>query len=120
MAALLALGRLEEALAACDRLIAIDPRDLDALYNRAVVLSRLRRFADALLAFDKVAFDQFHDVTLRGEREVAQILFDLDVNIAVDPQGPYRTSAPRNPGLPSSADPGQLISDIPRRWASIS
>src|SRR5262249_12890419 len=31
-----------------ERLIALDPRDLDALYNR------LRRFDDALLAFDKV------------------------------------------------------------------
>jgi predicted O-linked N-acetylglucosamine transferase (SPINDLY family) len=54
IAALLAMGRLEEALAACDRLIAIDARSLDALYNRAVVLARLRRLDDALVAFDKV------------------------------------------------------------------
>jgi len=31
-----------EALAVCDRILAIDPRDIDTLYNRAVVLSRLR------------------------------------------------------------------------------
>jgi protein O-GlcNAc transferase len=33
------------------------------------------------------AFDQFHDVVLRGDREVAQLLFDLDVDIAVDLKG---------------------------------
>jgi predicted O-linked N-acetylglucosamine transferase (SPINDLY family) len=30
------------------------------------------------------AFDQFHDVALRSDREVAELLLDLDVHIAVD------------------------------------
>jgi protein O-GlcNAc transferase len=33
------------------------------------------------------AFDQFHDVALRSDREVAQLLLDLDVDIAVDLKG---------------------------------
>src|SRR5215813_2370685 len=33
------------------------------------------------------AFDQFHDVALRSDREVAELLLDLDVDIAVDLKG---------------------------------
>jgi protein O-GlcNAc transferase len=33
------------------------------------------------------AFDQFHDVALRSDREVAKLLLDLDVDIAVDLKG---------------------------------
>src|SRR5262249_8608259 len=33
------------------------------------------------------AFDQFHDVALRSDREVANLLLDLDVDIAVDLKG---------------------------------
>ena len=33
------------------------------------------------------AFDQFHDVAQRSDREVAQLLLDLDVDIAVDLKG---------------------------------
>ena len=50
------------------------------------------------------AFDQFHDVALRGDREVAQILFDLGVDIAVDLKGHTEQA----PGLSSGADSGQL------------
>ena len=67
MAVLLALDRPAEALAACDRILAIDPRDLDTLYNRAVVLSRLRRFEEALVVYDKV---------LARDRGLVAALFD--------------------------------------------
>ena len=40
------------------------------------------------------AFDQFHDVVLRGDREVAQLLFDLDVDIAVDLKGHTEQARP--------------------------
>ena len=40
------------------------------------------------------AFDQFHDVVLRSDREVAQILFDLDVDIAVDLKGHTEQARP--------------------------
>jgi protein O-GlcNAc transferase len=40
------------------------------------------------------AFDQFHDVLLRGDREVAQLLLDLDVDIAVDLKGHTEQARP--------------------------
>jgi protein O-GlcNAc transferase len=40
------------------------------------------------------AFDQFHDVTLRGDREVAQLLFDLGIDIAVDLKGHTEQARP--------------------------
>src|SRR5262252_11232573 len=40
------------------------------------------------------AFDQFHDVVLRGDREVAQLLLDLDVDIAVDLKGHTEQARP--------------------------
>jgi len=40
------------------------------------------------------AFDQFHDVALRSDREVAQLLQDLGVDIAVDLMGHTRLSRP--------------------------
>jgi protein O-GlcNAc transferase len=40
------------------------------------------------------AFDRFHDVVLRADREVAQLLFDLDVDIAVDLKGHTEQARP--------------------------
>jgi protein O-GlcNAc transferase len=40
------------------------------------------------------AFDQFLDVVLRADREVAQLLFDLDVDIAVDLKGHTEQARP--------------------------
>jgi protein O-GlcNAc transferase len=40
------------------------------------------------------AFDQFHDVALRGDREVAQILLDLGIDIAVDLKGHTEQARP--------------------------
>jgi protein O-GlcNAc transferase len=40
------------------------------------------------------AFDQFHDVVLRSDREVAQLLLDLDVDIAVDLKGHTEQARP--------------------------
>src|SRR5262249_55291292 len=40
------------------------------------------------------AFDQFHNVALRGDREVAQSLFDLGVDIAVDLKGHTEQARP--------------------------
>src|SRR5712691_5657277 len=40
------------------------------------------------------AFDQFHDVTLRGDQEVAQLLSDLGVDIAVDLKGHTEQARP--------------------------
>jgi len=47
------LGRNEEALAAYDKALAIDPNDADAHNNRGVVLETLGRNEEALASFDK-------------------------------------------------------------------
>jgi len=40
------------------------------------------------------AFDQFHDVALRSDREAAKLLLDLDVDIAVDLKGHTQQGRP--------------------------
>jgi protein O-GlcNAc transferase len=40
------------------------------------------------------AFDHFHDVALRSDREVAELLLDLDVDIAVDLKGHTQRGRP--------------------------
>ena len=47
----LALGRHAEALAHCERALALDPRHLGALFDRALALAALRRFDDARAAW---------------------------------------------------------------------
>ena len=47
------LGRFEEALAACDRAIEIDPRHAVAHTNRGNALRDLGRFEEALAAYDR-------------------------------------------------------------------
>lgn len=49
---LLALKRLEPALAAFDRILKFAPNDVGTIYNRAVVLSQLGRFSEAVAAYD--------------------------------------------------------------------
>ncbi len=51
------------------------------------------------------AFDQFHDVALRSDREAAELLLDLDVDIAVDLKG--HTEHGR-PAMPPGAGAGEL------------
>jgi predicted O-linked N-acetylglucosamine transferase (SPINDLY family) len=50
---LIALRRLDEALAHCDQAIALKPDFANAHYNRGTVLSGLRRFTDAVVSFDQ-------------------------------------------------------------------
>lgn len=52
-AALMALGRWNEALASYGNAIAIDPGDVGAHYNRANLLKELGRFAEALVDYDR-------------------------------------------------------------------
>ena len=48
------LGRFEDAVAAFDTALRIDPGNRDALYNRGNALFNLRCFADALAGYDEV------------------------------------------------------------------
>ncbi len=54
MAIMLELGRLDEALSISDRIDRIDADNLDHLFNRALLLSRLQRWDDALATYDKL------------------------------------------------------------------
>lgn len=47
-------GRLDDALAAIDRVLAINPGSVETLYNRATILGELNRFVDALAAYESV------------------------------------------------------------------
>ena len=72
----MALDRLEEALASCDKALAKDPANADALNTRGVVLSKLRRPDEALASYDAalaVASDRPEIHINRGT-----ILLDLD------------------------------------------
>ena len=49
----MAAQRLDEALAAYDRLLAAQPGNFEALYNRGVILSQQQQNADAIAALDR-------------------------------------------------------------------
>ena len=51
--ALMALGRVEEALASCDAALANRPDFPEAHYNRGVALVALQRYDDALASYDR-------------------------------------------------------------------
>jgi tetratricopeptide (TPR) repeat protein len=72
---LLEVGRAEEALAAYDRAIELEPRMAEAYLGRAVVLKRLARLDDALASVDK-AIGMKGDVAKMHEAR-ASLLRDL-------------------------------------------
>jgi len=47
------LGQYEEAIAACDKAIQLDPTNADAYYNKGVAFDNLDRFEEAIVAYDK-------------------------------------------------------------------
>jgi predicted O-linked N-acetylglucosamine transferase (SPINDLY family) len=58
---LMALQRLDEALAHCDNAIALKADVADAHYNRGIALSGLRRFNEAIVSFDNaIAINPHH------------------------------------------------------------
>jgi|SRR5450759_220570 len=50
---LYALGRKDEALDACEKALEIDPKYINAWYNKSIVLSDLGRKDEALEAYEK-------------------------------------------------------------------
>ncbi len=48
------LGRIEEALAACDAALGLSPGHIDAGYNRGLILHELGRLDEAVTAFDRL------------------------------------------------------------------
>jgi tetratricopeptide (TPR) repeat protein len=52
-AALMALGRYEEALASCDAALALEPNYIEAYNSRGIVLRHLQRSTEALASFER-------------------------------------------------------------------
>ena len=52
--ALKALRRYDDALAAFDRAVVLQPEFADAVYNRSNLLIELNRFADAVAGYERV------------------------------------------------------------------
>jgi predicted O-linked N-acetylglucosamine transferase (SPINDLY family) len=66
--ALVALGRLDEALACCDNAIALQPDFANAHYNRGNVLLGLGRFTEAVSSYDNaIAIDPHHADALNNK-----------------------------------------------------
>ncbi len=68
---LIALRRLDEALASCDKAIALKPDFANAHYNRGIVLSELRRFAEAVESFDRATAIDPHHADALNNRGIA-------------------------------------------------
>jgi tetratricopeptide (TPR) repeat protein len=101
---LLALGRAEDALAICDRILHLKPDDAEAHYHRGLLLARLGRPAEALDAYGRAIRakpDLVAALVNRGNLltqlgRAAEGLADLDRVIALNPRHP---EAHNNRGL---------------------
>ena len=62
------------------------------------------------------AFDQFHDVRQKSDEEVAKLLHDLQVDIAIDLKGHTQESAPRHSCRIVRRRSKRAISAFPARW----
>lgn len=71
--ALMAAQRFDEALAAYDRLLAVQPAHFEAHYNRGVILSQQRAYEEALAALDRA---------LKLQPNVAAVHFNRGVVLA--------------------------------------
>jgi predicted O-linked N-acetylglucosamine transferase (SPINDLY family) len=63
---------------------------------------------DAMRLRLEPAFDRFLDVRTTPDRDIAMLLRELEVDIAVDLMGYTNNSRPGNPDLSAGPDPGQL------------
>lgn len=82
--ALLALERNEEALAVYDAVIAIAPRNVDAISNRGIVLKQLDRHAEAIAAFDQaLAIVPGHLDSILGKAHAQILGGDVEAPLAI-------------------------------------
>jgi tetratricopeptide (TPR) repeat protein len=92
------LGRLEEALAVYDKVIAENPYDVFAQNSRAEVLKAMNRLDEALAAYDKTIAENPYDVvTQHGRAEVLKAMNRLDEALAaydkIITENPYNVVA---------------------------
>lgn len=92
--ALQRLGRLKEALAACDRILSEAPFDFDALFLRGNILYEQRCLPEALACFDLALSQKPRDVgvlcnrgaTLREMSRLAEAAAMFDAALAENPE----------------------------------
>ena len=89
----MAAQRFDEALAAYDRILAAQPDNFEALYNRGVILSQQQQFEEALVALDRALALQpgaaatwyNRGVVLVGLERHREALDSYDRALALDP-----------------------------------
>lgn len=80
---------IQSTIASCDALIAADPTDIGAYYDKAKALLELNRKKDAIAAYDKIIANAFITKGILldelGKQEEAIVAFDKAIE--VDPNG---------------------------------
>jgi Tfp pilus assembly protein PilF len=100
--------RSAEALECYERAIALEPRDVDSMANRAIALSDLGRPDEALEAFEAVlalkpdhALARFHrGLALLSKGDYAQGWRDYEMRLVSSDKPPQKALAPRWDGAP--------------------
>lgn len=92
--ALIALGRLEEAVAVFDAAHALAPRNVDAIANRGKALKELGRHAEAIAAFEQALtlvpghldaiLGRAHAQVLTGQQRIALDMLDRVLKVQPD------------------------------------
>lgn len=107
--ALTAVGRHEDALAIYDGILRLCPRDRTARFNRAVALSRLRRFTEAEQAFAELLEE---DEDFLKARYNLAALYHADGRLG-QARNAWRQVITRAPGLASAhAALGQVLMEL--------
>jgi tetratricopeptide (TPR) repeat protein len=70
------MGRSEEALAANDKCIVLQPENVEYHYHRALILERRGKLEEALLALDEV--DRLEGDAVRATLQAVELLVDLN------------------------------------------
>jgi tetratricopeptide (TPR) repeat protein len=115
-AALASLGRFEEALAAYDQALTLDPDDATVQNNRGTALASLGRFEEALAAYDQAVTLDSHDATFQNNRGTAlaslgrfeEAMTAYDQALTLDPDYAY-AHIDRGIALTVTGDFGQAL-----------
>ena len=92
------LRRLDEALAAADQALAVQPGHAEALYTRANILRDLGRMTEALAGYEQVLATQpAHPHALNGAAQAALALCDWAKTDALTPR--LKQNAAAGPAL---------------------
>jgi len=63
------IGKLKESIFCYDKVLEIIPNDISSMYNKAIVLSKLKKYEEAISLFDKIiSMDPIHIGALTNRR----------------------------------------------------